>query len=165
MSTGPVAASDPPSSDERPPPAVPMSGRGRTVRWIVTAVILALTLTGTVWGQDGAFPFGPFRMYAARNDPNGVVNSTRLEAVNVDGERIRLSQVSLGVRRAEFEGQLPRLREDPGLLHLVAEAYENRNPDRPALVTIEVIVRKHELKDGLETGSYVDEVVATWTSS
>ena len=36
------------------------------------AVLAALT-AGTLVGQDHDFPFGPFRMYATRDDPNGTV--------------------------------------------------------------------------------------------
>ena len=41
-------------------------------------VVLGLLLAGTVWGDDDAFPFGPFRMYSTRNDPNAPVISTRV---------------------------------------------------------------------------------------
>ncbi len=122
-------------------------------------VILALLLAGTVWGDDDAFPFGPFRMYSTRNDPNVPVISTRAVGVTATGEEIKLSGGQVGLRRAEFEGQINRLRRDPELLGLLADAYAEDNPDAPELVAVHVVHRRFELSDGRPTGDYTDTVV------
>ena len=128
-------------------------------RLAVVAVVLALTLGGTVWGDDSEFPFGPFRMYSTRNDPNTPVISTRVVGLTAAGEEVRLSGGQVGLRRAEFEGQYRRLQKEPELLGLLADAYADRNPGVEPLREVQVIHRRYELVDGQATGDYVDTVV------
>jgi hypothetical protein len=128
-------------------------------RLAVVAVVLALTLGGTVWGDDSEFPFGPFRMYSTRNDPNTPVISTRVVGLTAAGEEVRLSGGQVGLRRAEFEGQFRRLQKEPELLGLLADAYADRNPGVEPLREVQVIHRRYELVDGQATGDYVDTVV------
>lgn len=135
---------------------------GRTIRLLAVAVVLALTAVGTVWGQDSAFPVGPFRMYATRSGPDTVVKSTRIDGVNTLGDRIPIDDSETGLRRAEIEGQLPRFVADPALLGLIAESYARRNPDRVPLVRVEVVVRRDDLRGGVRTGEFTDTVTAAW---
>jgi hypothetical protein len=138
---------------------LPPSARRR--RLAATAVILALMLGGTVWGDDAEFPFGPFRMYSTRNDPDTPVISTRVVGRTAAGEEIRLSGGEVGLRRAELEGQVDRLREDPALLESLAEVYAERHPDAEEMVEVQVVHRRYELVDGLSTGDYTDVVVVS----
>ena len=146
----------PPTAD---PEVLQLSQAGRRSRLAAVGLILALLLTGTVWGDDDAFPFGPFRMYSTRNDPNTPVISTRAVGVTAAGEEVRLSGGQVGLRRAEFEGQIDRLREHPELLGLLADAFADANPDAPELVTVQMVHRKYELADGKPTGDHTDTVV------
>jgi len=136
-----------------------LSDAGRRSRLAAVVLVLALLLAGTVWGDDDAFPFGPFRMYSTRNDPNTPVISTRAVGLTATGEEVRLSGGQVGLRRAEFEGQIDRLREHPELLGLVADAFADANPDAPELVSVQMVHRKFELADGKPTGDYTDTVV------
>ena len=151
------------SSLDTPPATEPevlrLSPAGRRGRLAAVVVVLALVLAGTVWGDDDAFPFGPFRMYSTRNDPNTPVISTRAVGLTAAGEEVRLSGGQVGLRRAEFEGQLGRLREHPELLGLIADAFADANPGAPELVTVQMVHRKLELADGKPTGDYTDTVV------
>ena len=158
-----------------PAPPVPDTGEtgvrtlsptGRLVRLAATAVVLALLLGGTLWGNDSEFPFGPFRMYSTRADPDRPVVSTSVVGVTADGDEVRLSGGEVGLRRAEFEGQLPRLVEEPELLGLLAESYAEGHPDAEPLVAVRVVQRRHALDDGRRTGEVtegvlVDHAVAT----
>lgn len=131
----------------------------RRRRLASVVVVLALLLAGTVWGDDDAFPFGPFRMYSTRNDPNTPVISTRAVGLTAAGEEVRLSGGQVGLRRAEFEGQIQRLREEPELLGLLADAFAEANPSAPELVAVQMVHRKFELSHGQPTGDYTDTVV------
>ena len=93
-----------------------LSATGRRVRTAVSLVVLALVLAGTFVGQDDDFPFGPFRMYATRDDPDGQVVSTRVEAVDTGGTLRVVDEGSTGLKRAEVEGQVRRFLADPALL-------------------------------------------------
>jgi hypothetical protein len=148
------AAPDRPAEDE----VVRLTPAGRAARLAATAVVLVLLLAGTLWGTDDHFPFGPFKMYAGRAAPDGEVHSTRVVGMTEAGEEVRLSGGQVGLRRAEFEGQLPRLERQPELLGLLAESYAERNPDAPDLVSVRVVTRSFELRDGEQTGAYEDMV-------
>src|SRR5829696_434096 len=144
------------SAPDLPPVAevVRLSPAARAVRLVAALAVLALVLAGTVWGDDDAFPFGPFRMYSTRADPDAPVISTRVVGLTAAGEEIRLSGGEVGLRRAEFEGQVDRMRDDPSLLVSLAEVYAERHPDAEELVEVQVIHRRYELDDGRRTGDY-----------
>jgi hypothetical protein len=146
------------------PPAGPLELRltpgGRRRRLIATAIALALLLAGSAWGDDDGFPFGPFRMYSTRADPNAPVISTRTVGLTATGEEVRLSGGEVGLRRAEFEGQVDRVKDHPDLLGLLADAYAQAHPTAPDLVAVQVVQRRFELADGMPTGHVDDRVVA-----
>ncbi|OMQ14892.1 hypothetical protein A7K94_0213355 [Modestobacter sp. VKM Ac-2676] len=136
-----------------------LSPGGRRVRLAAAATVLALLLAGTVWGDDDAFPFGPFRMYSTRANPDTPVISTRVVGLTPAGAEVRLSGGEVGLRRAEFEGQLPRIHEDPSLLGLLADSYAERNPAAEELVEVQVVQRRIDLEDGQRTGDVTDRVL------
>jgi hypothetical protein len=136
---------------------------GRAVRVTISLVVLALVTATTLWGADDFFPFAPFKMYSSSMELDGWAGSTRVEAVNEEGERFSLLESTTGFRRAELEGQKSRFIEDPTLLEYIAQAYENTNPDKPGLVTVEIIERRYQLEDGHQTGEVTEVVEASYT--
>jgi hypothetical protein len=136
--------------------------RGRRFRVGFTMLVAALLLAGTLVGTDDDFPFGPFRMFATTDKLDGTIADTRVEGVDSRGAQIELTEHNTGIRRAEIEGQLDRFAADPALLRTVAHAYTDRNPQAPPLVKISIVVRWHDLRGGLPTGTYHDETRAVW---
>ena len=118
----------PPVPDAGETGVLTLSPTGRRVRLAATGVVLALLLGGTLWGNDSEFPFGPFRMYSTRADPDRPVVSTSVVGVTADGDEVRLSGGEVGLRRAEFEGQLDRLTEQPELLGLLQDVLATEEP-------------------------------------
>ena len=156
------------SSLDTPPAAEPevlrLSPAGRRSRLAAVVVVLALMLAGTVWGDDDAFPFGPFRMYSTADDPDGRVLSTYLQAVDAEGVVVaRVGERDIGLRRAEYEGQLSRVVDEPAVLGELADVFARRHPDRPRWVEVSVVQTAYELVDGEPTGERT-EVLATWTA-
>nr|WP_221204037.1 hypothetical protein [Modestobacter versicolor] len=141
---------------------VRLSPAARLVRLVAAAAVLVVVLAGTVWGDDDAFPFGPFRMYSTRADPDQPVISTRVVGLTAAGEEVRLSGGQVGLRRAEFEGQLPRIEADPELLGLLAESYAEANPDAEELVEVQVVQRRFELSAGRPTDTFTDRVIVEY---
>jgi hypothetical protein len=144
------------------PQPLRLTAVGRRLRLTAVAVVLALMLAGSLWGDDDEFPFGPFRMYSTRNDPNAPVISTRVVGLTAAGEEVRLSGGQVGLRRAEFEGQVSRIRENPELLGLLAESFADAHPSAPDLEAVQMVQRRFELVDGARTGDYTDLVVAEY---
>ena len=128
----------------------------------VTIVLVVLTLAGTAVGADDDFPFGPLRMYARSHDLDQPVRDTWPWAIDAEGREFRLSQAKLGVRRAEIEGQLGAFRADPQRLELLADAYEERHPDAPAVEVVEIRTRIIEMGGGKPTGEESTIVRARW---
>jgi hypothetical protein len=141
---------------------VKLSAGGRAARLVATVAAGGLLLAGTIWGDDDHFPFGPFRMYSTTADPDAPARDTRLEATDVEGAIIRLGERNTGIRRAEVEGQLERLRQDPGLLAAAGAAYAVRNPDAAPLREIRVVIRWHDVRNFQPTGTWTEEVAVTW---
>ncbi|HVX46675.1 MAG TPA: hypothetical protein VHC49_22470 [Mycobacteriales bacterium] len=108
---------------------------GRGLRALIAGAALALTLAGTVWGQDRAFPFGPFRM---ADDP---ARSPRVEGLTSDGRRLVITG-GTGLRAAEVEGQLHRFEAHPQLLGPLADAYQRRHHGT-RLVAVEIVAPDH----------------------
>jgi hypothetical protein len=149
---------------ESAPNLVRLGRVGRAVRVLVALAGVVLLIGGALVGQDDDFPFGPFRMYSTADKLNAPVRDTRLDAVNAAGQRFTLTDDATGFRRAELEGQLSRFRRDPQLLGAVAEAYQRRQPDRPRLTRIAVVIRWLELHDGRPTGRYTEQTAVSWTA-
>ena len=124
-------------------------------------VVLGAVLAGTIWGDDDHFPFGPFRMYSTTNSLDDVVNTVKLEAEDETGATIEIRTQDLGLRPAEVNGQVGRVREDPSLLQHLMDSYERANPDRPALVGLTLKYGLWQLENGMPV-SYTEEEVATW---
>jgi hypothetical protein len=142
-----------------------LSTRGRAARGLVTLLGAALLLAGTLWGQDDHFPFGPFRMYAGSNPPNGRAPDTRVEGVDATGVHVVLGEDKTGIRRAEIEGQQSRYVDNPALLREVADAYAERNPGAPTLVEVRIVIRWHDIQGGRPTGKTSDETVVRWQAA
>jgi hypothetical protein len=139
-----------------------LTAAGRRTRVIVTVATFGLLLAGTVAGGDDAFPFGPFRMYATRDAPDGVVVSTRVEAVDARGRVVPVPDTATGMRRAEIEGQVGGFRQDPALLGALSRAHARLHPDEPAYVVVRVVEREYRLRNSRPTGDQTDRVVAQW---
>jgi hypothetical protein len=139
-----------------------LTATGRRVRLAASVIVFGLLLAGTVLGQDDAFPFGPFRMYAARDSPDGLVISTRVEAVDTAGRVLVVPDSATGLRRAEIEGQAARFRADPGLLAALSRAHDRLHPDQPSYAEVRVVERRYRLRHSRPTGEQTEQVVAQW---
>ena len=139
-----------------------LTATGRRLRVGLLAVVAVLLLLGTVAGQDDAFPFGPFRMYATADDPDGPVLSARLEAVTADGAVVRVGEGDIGMRRAEYEGQLGRV--STAVLGDLAAVHARRRPQAPAWTELRLVRDAYALHDGRPTGTVSTSVLMTWTA-
>lgn len=139
-----------------------MTAVGRRARLAVTFGVGMLVVVGTFWGNDDWFPVGPFRMYATASRTTGRVAVPELAGVTADGRTVEIRAGELGLRRAELEGRLPRLRTEPELLEELVVAYERRWPDAPRLVELRLEMHATRVVDRrVQPGEEVT-VVAQW---
>ena len=136
-----------------------LSETGRRLRLAELSVVAALVLLGTAFGTDDAFPFGPFRMYATADSPNAPVLAVTLEALTADGRVHQVDERDIGLRRAEYEGQLARV--TPDVLRQLAVVHARRRPHDPAWTRLQVVRTAVALHDG-EPGARTRAVLATW---
>ena len=148
-----------PAASERPSR---LSRRGRRIRVVSGVAVCVLLLAGTAFGQDDDFPFGPFRMYSTTQRLDGATTWYRIDGVTDEGELLGIPISRFGLRRAEVEGQVPRIKADPSLLGSLETAYERRQPYRRPLVEIRLIRHQQPLRGGQPYGPSIEEVVATW---
>ncbi len=134
--------------------------RGRLVRNLATALVLAGAIAGSVWGDDDDFPFAPFRMYSTTTSPSGSVRTPHFEGATASGTKLRIDTEELGLRTAEVLGQMERFRRDPGLLGRLAQTYDPRTADS-RLVELSLVQGIHSLRGGRPSG-YSEEVVSVW---
>lgn len=140
-----------------------MLGRkARLLRTGATATLVTLLVVGTLWGEDDHFPFGPMRMYSTTTAPAGTVRVVSFEVVTDEGKTFRYHPEMLGIRPAEIEGQMDRLRGDPDLLRHLATAHERISGSETRLVALRLIVGTHRLQ-GRKAASYDEEIVASWS--
>jgi hypothetical protein len=139
----------------------------RHVRMAVTLVVFGLLLLGTWKGSDDDFPFGPFRMYATTDKPDGVISVLALQKrVGADPwETTRLTPGNVAINRAELEGSLGRAVANPRLLGKLADAYAHKHPDEPAWSAVRVVRRSQQLHDSRPIGEVTETVVVTWERS
>jgi hypothetical protein len=131
------------------------------VRSVVTLVAGVLVLAGSVWGSDDDFPFGPFRMYAGRNDPNGDVVSSYMRAVLPGGKVIRVDERGTGLRRAELEAEIDGFLHYPSSLARIAQAHAQLHPDEPPYVEVQVVRLDQHLHHAA-LAQQTTTVVADW---
>ncbi len=127
-------------------------------------MVFLLVTAGTVRGFDDDFPFGPFKMYATRDDPNGSVFQVLVEAVTSSGRLVDVTNTSGAPRRAELEGRLGSFAADPAEFADVAARYVHGvapNSVAGTVTQIRLIDRRFPLHDG-RSGTPIDAVVATW---
>ena len=139
--------------------AAVLTATGRRLRLTGLLVVAALLLLGSLRGTDDDFPFGPFRMYATADSPDGTVLSTTLEAVTADGRRVGVDERDIGLRRAEYEGQLARV--TPGVLRELVGVHARRRPGGPAWVGLRVVQTTYPLHHGI-AGPATRSVLVTW---
>lgn len=141
-------------------PTATLTATGRRVRLVTTVVVFGLLVAGTFVGTDHDFPFGPFRMYATSGRSTGAVRTAALKGW-WQGRPVAVRSESIGLRRAELEGQYPRFRRDPRMLAAVARAFRSRRVRLDRLQLVEVVRR---VVNGRRVGRSSHVVLAEWRS-
>ena len=71
---------------------------------------------------------------------------------------------SVGLNRAEVEGNLDRIARDPAMLGTLAASHAKLRPHEAAWIGTRVLIRNYALKGGGPTGEYRDDLVAEWAA-
>jgi hypothetical protein len=131
---------------------------GRPVRLAATVIVFGLLVAGAFVGTDHDFPFGPFRMYSTSGRSTGAVRTAALRG-EWRGRPVEVHSESIGIRRAELEGQYDRFRRDPRMLAAVAGAFRD---DGVRLDRLQLIVVIRRVVDGHRVGKSTHQVLTEW---
>ncbi|MBV9488081.1 MAG: hypothetical protein JO246_18760 [Frankiaceae bacterium] len=130
-----------------------VSRPGRVVRVALVVVAAILLLSGTLWGGDDHFPFGPFHMYAGYYPPTGTITSTAIIGVNAEGHQSYVTQTQTGIPRGAIEGQLSDYIHDPRKLGGLASAYLRRFPHATPFVDLKLVQKRWQLDNRRVVGT------------
>jgi hypothetical protein len=151
------------------PPVTPRERERRLSRtglaWRAGALAAgtALALYGGVFGTDDLWPFAPMTQFAFYVSPDGEIRAVHVDAVTSGGDEVAvpLNARGVGVARAELEGQLSRIVQDPSLLQDLAVAQRRLHPDQPQYRRLYLRETVTTLRDGRAV-AVRDETKATW---
>lgn len=140
-----------------------LSSTARRVRLAIVLVVFVLLGWGSWRATDDAFPVGPFVMFAFTTPPDGEVSSAAVEAVDVSGRRapVELEPETVGLRRAEMEGQIGRVIAQPRLLGALAVTHHELQPAAPQWQQVDLVEHRVQLHDG-RVLSESTVVLASW---
>ncbi|MEU5993757.1 hypothetical protein ABZ806_32700 [Spirillospora sp. NPDC047418] len=133
------------------PPALRLGPRARLWRSLAGAAVVGALFYTSAYGSNDDFPLGPMTQFAfSVKGDGGTISSYWLEADTAAGTHVALSfdAVGTGMKRAEIEGQMPRIRRNPALLQGIADGQRRLHPDRPRLTRIYVVQEIKTLKRG-----------------
>ena len=142
---------------------LPLTRRALLWRGAALAVVTAGAAWGSLRGVDDHWPFAPMSQFAFRTDPDGEVRAAFVMGVTASGTRseVALTNESLGMNRAEVEGQLESFRARPDKLRALAEAWAALHPGAERLARVELYERVTRLRGGRLLDP-VEELVAAW---
>ena len=147
-------------------PAEPIKLSARSVAWrfIVVAACLVVLTVAQLTDTDDFFPLSRLSQYAFAPGRDGVVNSTYILADTEEGEQVRvpLNAKGVGIGRAEVEGQLDRIIDDPALLQAIANGWASLHPDKPQYEQLFLMRDSYQLVDGRPSGKRETVELARW---
>ena len=169
-----IPHAEPPESASRAlgPPPIPagpplscrsmLSARGQRWRTAAAAAIVLSIVWGSFFGEDDAFPLGPFRMYATASDPSGAVSVPYVEGRTAAAGWRAIVFSDFGLRRAEIEGQLGKLvTPRPVLLERLARSYNRFHSGAKPLTGLRLMYKSYILERGRPRSVKVTEA-ARW---
>ena len=157
-----------PRTTQEPPDLIRLGRPAKALLATSLVLVSALFLAGTFVGGDDWWPFAPWKMYSTSTAPSGPVGSTRIE-VHEDASRewtpASLHPDTVGLNRAEVEGRMPLIQEDPSVLGTLLESHSELLPDAPEWTAIRIVRSDVLLQDGRRTGETRDTTLAVWPES
>ncbi|QDB78384.1 hypothetical protein FE251_02580 [Georgenia wutianyii] len=159
-----------PPGEQRPPerPAVRrLSAAGLAARMVGTVAALGVLAYGQVADTNDLFPLGTLSQFATARDLDGTVRSTYLlaDTAGEQGRRIAMNEQTIGVARAEVEGQLQRIIDRPELMQSLVDAYAALQPGREPIETLYLMRSIQQLAGGYVVGEPEQVELLRWDST
>lgn len=149
-----------PDTDE-----VKLGGGSRGWRALILIVACALFIAGSLVGDDPWWPFGPWRMFSTATKPTGAVSVMSVEVQTTDSRQwapVSLNPPSIGLNRAEIEGQVPEIIDNPARLGTLAKTHAQLRPNTPRWTDVRLVRRSTVIENSRPTGEMRMQVLAVW---
>jgi hypothetical protein len=155
-----------------------LTGPGRW--WRLGAVVLGFAglAYGTTIGSDYHFPVGPLSQYAGRIDSTGgeVVSTYVTAEIEVPSYQVtepggpgpvaevdvQLKQTKVGLGRADIEGHVGDIVQNPSMLQALARAQRELQPNAIPYRKLFLKQDTQHLENGRAVGPKTTKVLATW---
>ena len=155
-----------PSSTPAPPEpgAVKLSHLSKGWRFGLAAIGLVILAIGQVLSTNDWFPLGSLSQYSYGRPLDSPTRAVRIIATNTEGKEVRvpLNPRGVGVGRAEIEGQLQRILDNPSMLEGIARAWHGLHPHSPQYTHLRMERTTAYVKNGVPTGEMDVEVLTEW---
>ncbi|MEE6281733.1 hypothetical protein [Georgenia sunbinii] len=144
-----------------------LSTAGLVTRVVAMVAALGVLGYGQLADTNDLFPLGTLSQYATARDLNGTIRSTYLLADTAagDGQRIAMNERSIGVARAEIEGQLDRILARPELMQAVVDSRAALDPGAPLIETLYLMRSVQQLENGYVVGEPEQIELLRWEST
>ncbi len=143
-------------------PAKPVAARlWQRVCSVCALLIIVGVVLGGLNGIDDEWPFAPFRMFAYKPQNTGTVTAVAFRGVTSVGETKLLTDSDFNLRRAEFEGQLPKIVSNPRMLASLVSIYNKKHPGRDRLVRLELLKSGWNVVDR-KPKERIEDTIALW---
>lgn len=144
-----------------------LSATGVALRVVGTVAALGVLAYGQVADTNDLFPLGTLSQFATPRDLDGTIRSTYLlaDTATEDEQRVAMNKQTIGVARAEVEGQLQRILDNPELMQSLIDAHAALKPDLDAIETLYLMRSIQQLEDGYVVGEPEKVEVLRWDST
>lgn len=137
----------------------------RSWRVLLAGIGLIILSIAQVISTNDWFPLGSLSQYSYARPLDSPTKAVRIRALTEEGtdRGISLSNKGIGVGRAEVEGQVQRIIDNPQMLEGIARVWSLQRPQGPALTEVRMERVTRYVSDGVPTGEQDVEVLTTWT--
>ena len=141
-----------------------LSGFSRSWRVGLAALGLIILSMAQVISTNDWFPLGSLSQYSYARPLDSPTKSVRIRATTEAGKErgVPLSNAGAGIGRAEIEGQVARIIDNPDMLEGIARGWSGLHPDEPQFVHLRMERVIRSVKNGIPTGQETVEVLTEW---
>lgn len=145
-------------------PSLPWFAKGWRV--VVLLTLAGLFLAGSFYGNDPAWPFGPWRMFSTSQAPTGNVIAMSIQVeTSTNGPWVDapIYPWTTGLNRAEVEGRIQDILAHPSMLSTLAVSHSRLKPHDARWVGVRVVRVDTVIVDRQPTGQVLRKVLASWS--
>jgi hypothetical protein len=129
-------------------------------RHLAAVALVAGLVAGTVvWQTDDTWPLAQMRMFPGGEESDVVILA--ITGVRTDGKQVELPPSAFHMKRADIEGQLPRVLARPRMLRDLIAAY-NREVESGARLRALILTQREAVREADGEPRWVERELVRW---